>query len=305
MNVRNTSLVSAALLVALTTVGCTTTPRRNVALDDARQLHQRAQSNPDVGRLAAEEMARADAAMAEAERAWKARGSVSDVEHLAYMAGQRVRIAEATSASLAAQEVVDGAAAERDRLRLALRTNEADSARRMADSERLQAQGARRQAEDERQMAEMARRDVDAARREVEALEAELANLNARQTERGLVVTLGDVLFDSGRAQLRPEGEPNLRKIAEVLRTRPGYRAEIEGHTDSVGSGNSNLQLSERRAEAVMQALMSYGVPAGQLLSRARGQEFPIATNETAAGRQMNRRVEVIFSALDAEGGAR
>ncbi len=287
MNVRHVSLAAASLLVVFALGACSSTPRRNAALDDARQLHQRAQTNPDVSRLAAEEMARADTAIAAAERAWKGREPTSDVDHLAYMAGRHVSIAEATASSRAAQEVVDGAAAERDRLRLSMRTSEADAARRLAESNRMEAGDARR--------------DAAAARSEIDALEAELATLNARKTERGLVVTLGDVLFDTGRAELRPEGENNLRRIAEVLRTRPGYRAEIEGHTDSVGSASSNYLLSERRAASVMQALVAYGAPAGQMVSRARGQEFPTATNETAAGRQMNRRVEVIFSPIEPE----
>jgi outer membrane protein OmpA-like peptidoglycan-associated protein len=230
-------------------------------------------------------MARADVALASAERAWSARKPMSEVNHLAYMAGRHVSIAEATASSRTSQAAVDGAAAERDQLRLSLRTREADSARRQADRSRMDAGDARR--------------DAATARSEIDSLEAELASLNARRTAEGLVVTLGDVLFDTARFTVRPEGNANLRQIADVLRSHPGYRAVIEGHTDNVGSASSNYLLSERRANAVMQALTSFGAPAAQLATRARGQEFPSASNETASGRQMNRRVEVIFSAIE------
>lgn len=273
------------LVLVLALAACSTTPRRNLAMDEARESQQRAQSNPEVARYAAEEMARAELALAAAERAWAAREPVSRVDHLAYLADRHISIAEATASSRASQAVVDGAAAERDRLRLALRTREANRAQqRVERSERE---------------AGMARGDADQARREIDSLEAELATLNARRTEQGLVVTLGDVLFDTGRSDVRPEGNANLQRIAEVLRDHPGYRAVIEGHTDNVGSASANYLLSERRADAVLQALSRFGAPAGQMQSRARGEEFPSASNDSAAGRQMNRRVEVIFSAIE------
>lgn len=292
MNAPMTFRIPIALALLLALAACSTAPRRNAAMDEARGLHQRAQSNPEVSRYAAEEMARADVALASAERAWSTREPVSEVNHLAYMAGRHVSIAEATASSRTSQAAVEGAAAERDQLRLSLRTREADSARRQAERSRMDAGDARRDAGD-------ARRDAETARSEIDSLEAELASLNARRTAEGLVVTLGDVLFDTARFTVRPEGNANLRQIADVLRSHPGYRAVIEGHTDNVGSASSNYLLSERRANAVMQALTSFGAPAAQLATRARGQEFPSASNETASGRQMNRRVEVIFSAIE------
>jgi outer membrane protein OmpA-like peptidoglycan-associated protein len=285
MNAPMSFRIPIALALLLAFAACSTAPRRNAAMDEARGLHQRAQSNPEVSRYAAEEMARADVALASAERAWSARKPMSEVNHLAYMAGRHVSIAEATASSRTSQAAVDGAAAERDQLRLSLRTREADSARRQADRSRMDAGDARR--------------DAATARSEIDSLEAELASLNARRTAEGLVVTLGDVLFDTARFTVRPEGNANLRQIADVLRSHPGYRAVIEGHTDNVGSASSNYLLSERRANAVMQALTSFGAPAAQLATRARGQESPSASNETASGRQMNRRVEVIFSAIE------
>jgi hypothetical protein len=149
-------------------------------------------------------MAQADAALAQAERAWNAREPQTTVDHLAYMAGRHVSLAEATASSIASQAIVDGAGAERDRLRLAQRTQEANASRDAAERSQMAADNAQRDASQAQRDAEYAQRetqiaqgDADAARREIDSLEADLASLNARKTERGMVVTLGDVLFDT------------------------------------------------------------------------------------------------------------
>lgn len=306
MKIQQVSIVALTLAATLGIAACSTTPKRNMALEEARQSHQRAKSSPQVLSLAGEEMAQADAALAQAERAWNAREPQTTVDHLAYMAGRHVSLAEATASSIASQAIVDGAGAERDRLRLAQRTQEANASRDAAERSQMAADNAQRDASQAQRDAEYAQRetqiaqgDADAARREIDSLEADLASLNARKTERGMVVTLGDVLFDTARSEVRPEGTTNLRKIADVLRAHPAYRAAIEGHTDNVGSASSNYLLSERRATAVHQSLVNFGVSSEQLSIAPRGQEFPAASNETASGRQMNRRVEVIFSAVE------
>lgn len=306
MKTRKLSFVALTLAATLGVAACSTTPKRNMALEDARLLHQRAKSSPQVLSLAGEEMAQADAALLQAERAWSAREPAATVDHLAYMAGRQVSLAEATASSIASQAIVDGAAAERDRLRLAQRTQEANASRDAAERSRMAADNAQRDASQAQRDAENAQRetqiaqgDADAAWRQIDSLEADLASLNARKTERGLVVTLGDVLFDTARWDVRPEGNTNLRRIADVLHAHPTYRAAIEGHTDNVGSASSNYLLSERRASSVRQSLLDFGASSEQLSITPRGQEFPAASNETASGRQMNRRVEVIFSAVD------
>jgi outer membrane protein OmpA-like peptidoglycan-associated protein len=111
-----------------------------------------------------------------------------------------------------------------------------------------------------------------------------------------MVVTLGDMLFDTGKAQLLPGGSRNITKLAEFFAKNPDRTASIEGHTDNVGSAAMNYTLSERRANAVMGALVAAGVPRGNLSTRALGPDMPAATNDTAAGRQMNRRVEIVIA---------
>jgi outer membrane protein OmpA-like peptidoglycan-associated protein len=109
------------------------------------------------------------------------------------------------------------------------------------------------------------------------------------------VVTLGDVLFDSGKSQLRADGSRNLAQLAEFFRRNPERSASIEGHTDSVGSSDSNQTLSDRRAGAVKAALVRMGVPAARLTASGYGKDRPVADNDSSSGRQMNRRVEIVF----------
>ena len=131
-------------------------------------------------------------------------------------------------------------------------------------------------------------------------LEAQIAELNATKSERGLVITLGDVLFDTNKSELRSGAHFTIDKLAAFLAEYPTRKALIEGFTDSTGTVDYNQRLSERRAEAVRNAIAARGVDSSRLMTRGYGVAFPVASNETAEGRQRNRRVEVIIS--DEEG---
>lgn len=284
-------LATAAALSA-----CASVPTPNTALDLAHSRYATVQGDPQVSALAPEEMKRATEAMRVADLAWAGKDSTTTVDHLAYLAGQRITIAQETASSRASQSVTEGAAAERDKVRLALRTREADVAQQqLAASQRSDAQKG----------AELARAEVSAATEQVRMeqsqarvadLESELRELNATKTDRGMVVTLGDVLFDTGQSRLSPSGTHNMAKLADVFKRYPQRSATIEGYTDSVGADSANLLLSERRASSVMTALVGLGVPSDRLSTRAHGSQMPVADNGTAAGRQMNRRVEVVFA---------
>jgi len=138
--------------------------------------------------------------------------------------------------------------------------------------------------------------EVDLARRETAELQRQIEEMNVKATDRGLVLTLGDVLFATGRSELRGGAVRNLDQLAAFLRQYPERTANIEGHTDSVGSATSNLGLSQRRADSVEQYLIRQGVGANRLHATGRGQDYPVAENDTASGRQQNRRVEIIIS---------
>jgi outer membrane protein OmpA-like peptidoglycan-associated protein len=120
--------------------------------------------------------------------------------------------------------------------------------------------------------------------------------LNAKQTDRGMTITLGDVLFDTGKAQLKSGSERSLHKLTQFLRENPKRSVSVEGFTDSVGGDEYNQQLSERRANAVRESLIAQGVEPDRVVASGYGKAFPVAGNEAAAGRQLNRRVEIIVS---------
>lgn len=132
--------------------------------------------------------------------------------------------------------------------------------------------------------------------READELRRQIAELNAKQTERGLVVTLGDVLFETGKADLKSGATANLGKLAGFLNQQPERALVIEGHTDSVGSDSYNQVLSQNRADSVKAFLLSQGVESNRITTVGKGESTPVASNDSASGRQMNRRVEIVIA---------
>ena len=292
MNTRMIVLVPLAVLFA----ACTSIPERNVALDQARSAVDAAQHDPQVASLAPQELAEAAESLSLAERAATDHAATETVNHLAYMTLQRARIATDSASSKASQAVVAGAAAERDKLLLEARTNQAEAAEYAADN--AEKQLALSEQNNERKATELADADAAAMRNDarVSELEMQLKDLNAKQTDRGMVVTLGDVLFDTGRSQILASGSSNIAKLADFFKRNPERTALIEGYTDDVGAAGANFELSQQRANAVMTALIGLGVTADRLTTLAHGEDMPTADNATAAGRQMNRRVEIVIA---------
>lgn len=215
----------------------------------------------------------------------------------------RARDAASSARYAEVQAMADADAARRDansaRLSEAEASAGADAARRDADAARTSQAQASADAEASRRDADLARRsearaqasaDAQAAdlRRQISALEAEI-------TDRGLVLTLGDLLFATDRATLEAGADRHLDRLVDFLKRNPERRVEIEGHTDNVGAGNYNLGLSRRRAESVQSYLTQRGIDPDRTTAIGLGQERPIASNQTAAGRQQNRRVEIII----------
>ncbi len=298
---QRTALALAMLSLLAALGACSSVPARNAALDLARSRLDAAQAQPQVVTLAPEELKRAADALRTAQAAQQDGQGSASVDHLSYLASQQVAIAQDAASSRAAQAVTAGAGAERDRIRLAMRTQEADSTRQQLDSAQRsnaaqagQLAAAAAGAQDDQ--ARLARRDA-----QPEEMQGQMAALNARKTDRGMVVTLGDVLFATGQSRLQADGDRTMDKVAEFLRRYPQRSAAIEGYTDSVGSSTANQALSDRRAQAVKDALVGLGVPGDKLRSRGFGEARPVASNDTAEGRQMNRRVELVFAPDPAE----
>lgn len=144
-----------------------------------------------------------------------------------------------------------------------------------------------------------ARQAVEEVNRNIEALRQRMAELQAEQTDRGMVLTLGDVLFDLNQADLKSAGEQTVGRLAQFMREYENRRVRIEGYTDSTGADSYNQQLSERRAESVRNALVNQGISSRRVESKGYGEQYPVAGNDSSSGRQQNRRVEIVISDKD------
>lgn len=286
----------ALLTLAAALAACGSVPRTTGLLDQTRIDYRAAQNNPSVARYAPLEMKQAGEAMDLANVASEKSESAEKIDKLAYLAKQEIALTQEAAKLKAAEADIATSAKERDQLRLAQRTNEADKAK----SESAQATQAAQAALDETALAERRTAEAQRANQQAQArtaqLEAQLAELSAKKTERGIVITLGDVLFAVDEARLTPDGMRTIQKLADVLQQNPQRNVLIEGYTDSTGTAPHNQELSERRAGAVRNALQTMGVAAGRVTARGYGQANPVASNDNAQNRQLNRRVEIVLS---------
>lgn len=285
-----------ALAATLLLGACSSLPADNAALMSARAAFESARNNPQTRELAAAELSAAGIALNRANEAFTRRDKLAEVDHLAYLASQRVAVAQQTARQKAADAQLLSAEAERDRSRLAARTSEADSAQMLAQRSQQEAQAAQRSAAASQMNAQSAQMQTADAQARAMQLEEQLRALNAKKTDRGMVVTIGDVLFDSGRAELKPGSARDMSKLADFFKANPQRTALVEGFTDSVGSEAANQDLSNRRAAAVQAALADMGVERQRISARGYGKAHPVAGNDNASGRQMNRRVEIVLS---------
>lgn len=159
-------------------------------------------------------------------------------------------------------------------------------------------QGLRAELEEEISSAEKRRQDImlQLKSNEAAALRAQMEALQAEKTERGMVLTLGDVLFDLNKADLKPAGIRTVQRLSDFMLQYEDRRVRVEGYTDSTGAESYNQDLSERRAMAVRDALVAEGVARSRVEVIGYGEAYPVASNETSAGRQQNRRVEIVIS---------
>jgi outer membrane protein OmpA-like peptidoglycan-associated protein len=252
-----------------------------------------------VKKLQEEQLAQERAAAAEREAAARADADAQ---------AQRRLQAEADSARAEA----DRARAEAERLSAERAKREAEDATRRAETQKAQAEAAtvtalaqQQTAQLEADRARLAAEEANRGRLAAEAEKIELRNrllqqlnliLETRDTARGLIVSMADVLFDTGKYTLRPGAREKLAKVSGIVVSHPGLYLEIEGHTDSVGSDEYNQRLSEQRAAAVRDFLTQQGIPGTSVTAKGFGKNMPVASNDNAAGRQRNRRVELVVS---------
>ncbi|MES2821187.1 MAG: OmpA family protein [Pseudomonadota bacterium] len=256
-------MIPTFLALSLGLAGCATQP--NVNLEQARSNYSALQSDPKASTMAALETQEAGNMLDKADKAFRSDAEQKQVDQLAYLANQRVEVAKQTINLRTAEAALENAAAQRAEARL------------------------------EGRDAQIQARDAALAARDAQIRQLEM-DLQAKQTERGTLVTFGDVLFDLDRAELKPNGIRNVQTLAEFLQQNPERQVIIEGHTDSTGSPSYNQSLSERRADSVRMALVKMGVNAQRIVTQGYGQQYPVAGNSSAADRAMNRRVEVTIS---------
>ncbi len=265
----NTKLI-AAISFALAMAACASVPQPNVALENARSAVRSAEADPNVATYAALDMHTARKELDAAEAAAAAHDE-KGIDQPAYLAAQTAHLAQLKASAKANDARVAAGKADRDQIQLSARTKEVAT----ADAAR------------------------DQANQQTAAIQAELDALKAKPTDRGLVLTLGDVLFDTGKADLNPGASRNLDQLVVFLTDHPERRVEIDGYTDNVGTDSFNLSLSERRADTVRNVLVNRGIDSSRIVTRGYGKDFGVASNVDSGGRQLNRRVEIVIGGVD------
>ncbi|HUF20002.1 MAG TPA: OmpA family protein [Burkholderiales bacterium] len=319
--------LSITLICALMLGACASQPKKDLALEQVRSQLDRLKADEELRGYAPLALGEAERALRQAEAS---QGDETQRLHLIYMADRRIQIARTVAQREQLEAEYDRLEAERHNLLLWASQLEADQARMEAEQARMMsrataedAERARSEAEEARQRevasqrtaqqaqeeaqqarvlaessataAELAQREAELASQQAESLRRQLENLQLRQTESGVVVTLGDVLFESGETDLVPEAFTSIAEVVDLLQSEPDKLIRIEGHTDSTGRSETNLRLSQQRADAVLTALVELGVDASRITSVGMGEDFPIDSNDTEVGRSRNRRVDVIL----------
>lgn len=259
------TMYSTTAAMALMLAACAMSPATPPGASAVRSKLTQLQSDPQLATRAPVAFRDAENAVNEAEQPQK---DPETGAHLVYMADHKIDIAAARAQARRLEEQRDLINEQRQRARLDSRTREADRARL----------------------------DTLAAEQQNDELQRQVAALNAKATERGLVLTLGDLLFATGRAELVDGADAHLNKLASFLNEHRERNVIIEGHTDNVGSDDYNLGLSQRRAQSVKLYLVGQGVDASRITTVGKGEQSPVADNGSVRGREKNRRVEVIIS---------
>ncbi|HEV8333838.1 MAG TPA: OmpA family protein [Steroidobacteraceae bacterium] len=262
-----------ATTVAASLAGCATTPETIEELETARAVVPQVEASPRAG-VAVTNITDARKALDRANALAAKHGNLADIQYEATVANRNAEIANEKILTVQAKDDVDKGTAQRQAVLTEARQMEAQRNAQQARTATAQAQSAEDRAK---------------------ALERELADLKGKKTDRGVVVTLGDVLFDTGKATLKPGAYATIERLATVLKEDASRKVMIEGNTDSVGSAEYNQALSERRAQSVQAALFERGVDASQISTVGKGESTPVASNDSPVGRQQNRRVELVF----------
>ncbi len=274
----NTKRSFILLTITLALFACS--PRIHQGLEKAKYDLQTSKANPQIAANSPLILADAEQSLDEARHQWKKSRDTDEVDHLVYLTERKLDIArENAGKSLAqANSVVSQAEANLHAKSLAI-----ESSNERARASNIISQHYREKAEDKED--------------QVNQLQSELKALKAEKTERGNVMTLSnDVIFEVNKADLKPGAVLQLNPLIKFLKQNLGIKVTIEGHTDSQGATDYNQDLSERRAQAVRSMLVAQNIEESRIAAKGMGEDFPVASNNSDAGRLQNRRVQIIFS---------
>jgi outer membrane protein OmpA-like peptidoglycan-associated protein len=263
-------VVAAMLIGTVALAGCATHHNSEQALQQANSQFQSVKENTDVLRSAPRDVVRAGELLGKAERLSSYLGSGGDVVHYAYLSQRYSEIAQEHSRLMLDEERLTKMEMERQRLQLALREAKLASAQQHG-----------------------------------QWLEDQIVSLATTQTDRGLVMTLGDVLFDTGHTELKTSANRTVLKVVQFLQLNPRRVVRVEGYTDNVGDEKENLRLSRERAQSVADVLTDLGIDEKRVQVQGYGDQYPVEANASERGRAKNRRVEIVFSDATGQIGSR
>lgn len=275
------TLITVPLIMLSILTGCSSNP----AAEEVKQLQselsqlESLQESRDLAPLAVDNAEEA----IEKVRSLSKDGADRDViDHHVYLAEKKIEIAKAEIKNKKAEKVVENAGERRREILLSAREQEVQKARSKADSAEARAASLESYAQEMKERADK--------------LADQVNNLQTQQTDRGLILTLGDVLFETDKSKVKAGSEKTLRKVADFLKQYPEREVVVEGFTDSRGPEDYNKELSKERAKSVEDILLNYGVDSQRIRIKGYGEEYPVANNSTASGRLQNRRVEIVLS---------
>lgn len=304
-----------ALAAAVVLVGCGSNLSEQTAkdrLEQARTAYAQAKNNPLVESYSMKSLLEAEKALQQAELARNQAYSpyrsgdptllYEEISRLAYIAERKSQTTVALAEGVAARaEIVQlgkekaEVGLQKSELEKKMLQQNLEAMNTALDESKRQLSLATSEAERARLLADIKDQEARLAKAKADALIKELSELQGQLTERGIVLTIGDVLFATAKSSLNSSAQRSMDKIADFLQKNQNRKLLVEGHTDSVGSDDYNQGLSEQRAESVKQALVDRGIAGERIVTIGYGKKYPLADNETAAGKQQNRRVEAII----------
>jgi outer membrane protein OmpA-like peptidoglycan-associated protein len=289
------SLIAIGVVAAFA-AGCASAPMKPAGSEQVRAKLTALQNDPALANGAPVALKDAETAVREAERIEKKKKDLPLSAHRVYIADRKVDTARALAETKYSETERLTLNEQAEKARLDSRTREADRAKSDALVARAETAEQKLAASAARSEADTALMAANASAQQAAELQRQLEILQAKPTDRGLVLTLGDTLFATGKSELKSGATANLDRIYAFMTEYPNRTAAIEGFTDSMGSDEMNQSLSQRRADAVKNYLVGRGVGSNRLSSSGRGENAPIADNTSAEGRQQNRRVEVVIN---------